>query len=274
MSDDVLRAPAPHPGAVRAAFFDVDNTVIRGASAYQLARELFRRGFFRRRDILRFGWMHLKYLTVGETKDQAEEVHDRAAAFIAGRTVAEITAVGEEVYDTVLGLRIYPGTLRLIDEHLAAGYEVWFVTATPVEIGRLIARRMGATGCLGTVAEHRGGVYTGRIVGNLMHGEHKAEAVRELAARTGIDLAASYAYSDSLNDLPMMNLVGNPCAINPDLKLRRHASDVGWPIREFRGRGRRVWGRSLRSASLAGGVWVGGVIWRQLRKRLAAGFQR
>ncbi|MFP3714581.1 HAD family hydrolase [Puerhibacterium sp. TATVAM-FAB25] len=266
---DAASTPAPE-GADRpaAAFFDVDNTVIRGASAYHLARELYRRRFFGTADLLRFAWIQARYVAFGESKDQIDTVRERALALIAGRSVAEVTAVGEEVYDTVLELRIFPGTKRLLDEHIAAGDQVWLVTATPVEIGRLIARRLGATGCLGTVAEHKEGYYTGRLLGDLMHGGVKAQAVRELAEREGLDLEASYAYGDSLNDLEMMHAVGHPCPINPDVRLRRHARDVGWPIREFRGRRQRVAGRSVRTASWAGAAWVVGLVARAVRRQV------
>jgi HAD superfamily hydrolase (TIGR01490 family) len=256
------------PAAQAAAFFDVDNTIIRGASAFHLARALYRREFFGTTDLLRFGFIQAQYLLFGESRAQIEDVRSRALSLIAGRSVAEVTAVGEEVYDTVLELRIFPGTKRLLDEHLAAGDQVWLVTATPVEVGALIARRLGATGCLGTVAEHRDGFYTGGLVGDLMHGEAKGAAVRELAEREGIDLRASYAYGDSLNDLPMMRSVGHPCPINPDVRLRRHAKEIGWPIREFRGRSRRVARRGVRTASWAGAAWVVGLVLRALQRRL------
>lgn len=251
-----------------AAFFDVDNTVIRGASAYHLARELYRREFFGVRDLVKFAIVQARYLAFGESKDQINTVRERALTLIAGRTVAELTAVGEEVYDTVLSLRIFPGTKKLIDEHLAAGDQVWLVTATPAEIGRLIAHRLGVTGALGSQAEHKDGFYTGRMSGPFMHGGTKAEAIRELAEREDIDLEASYAYGDSLNDLPMMTSVGHPCPINPDIRLRRYASDIGWPIREFRGRRHRVTGRSVSTASWAGAAWAAGLVVRAIRKQV------
>ncbi|MCA5895079.1 HAD-IB family hydrolase [Isoptericola sp. NEAU-Y5] len=259
--------PSP-PTAGAAAFFDVDNTIIRGASSFHLARALYQRRFFGTADLVRFALIQAKYLIFGESRTQIESVRNRALSLIAGRSVAEITAVGEEVYDTVLELRIFPGTKRLLDAHVAAGDQVWLVTATPVEIGGLIARRLGATGCLGTIAEHSGGYYTGRLIGDLMHGESKGAAVRELAEREGLDLEASYAYGDSLNDLPMMRSVGNPCPINPDVRLRRHAKDVGWPIREFRGRRQRAARRGVRTASWAGAAWVAGLVLRAVQKRL------
>ena len=250
-----MTRPAQTAPTTVAAFFDVDNTVIRGASAFHIARGLKQRGYFRNRDIIRFGWEQLKYLIFGESKEQMDTVKSEALSIIKGWSVAEMSQIGEEVYDEVLALRIFPGTKALIDEHRAQGHQVWFVTATPVEIGRLIARRLGATGALGTVAEHKGGHYTGRLAGDFMHGEAKAVGVRELAERTGLVIESCFAYGDSMNDVPMLAAVGHPCAIKPDSRLRRHAKKQGWPIQEFRGRnpnGRR----SIVRASLTGFVWV------------------
>src|SRR5690606_12601051 len=115
-------------------------------------------------------------------------------------------------------------------EHLDAGHEVWIITASPVEVGELIGRRLGATGALGTVAEHLDGYYTGRLVGDMMHGRAKARAVLALAEEEGIDLASSFAYGDSMHDVPILSTVGHPVAINPDRRLRRHAQRVGWPV--------------------------------------------
>jgi phosphoserine phosphatase len=118
--------------------------------------------------------------------------------------------------------------------HLVAGQRVWLVTATPVEVAEVIARRLGLTGALGTVAEAVDGVYSGRLVGEILHGEAKAEAVRALAVRQGLDLERCAAYSDSANDIPMLSLVGAPCAVNPDSRLRAHAKAHGWRVRDYR----------------------------------------
>jgi len=258
----VPRAPGAGPDGPRTgAFFDVDNTIIRGASSFHLAKGLYLRGFFRKRDLFRFGLHQLRYLTFGENKEQIDEVRQRALEIMTGHSVAEVTAIAEDVYDEVLLLRIYPGTQRLLDEHIAAGHSVWLVTATPREIGEIIARRLGATGALGTVAEHKDGYYTGRLVGDMLHGRAKAEAVRSIAAAHGIDLAQSYAYGDSTNDVPILSEVGFPCAINPDRRLRRHAAEVGWPVREFRTR-RRNTRRGTAVVSLAGLAWAFGLVAR------------
>lgn len=256
-----------------AAFFDVDNTIVRGASAYHIARGLRERGYFRTRDILHFGWEQFKYQVFGESHEQIADLRAEALSIIKGWSVAEMTAVGEEVYDEVLALRIFPGTKAIIDDHLGQGHEVWFVTASPVEIGRLIGRRLGATGALGTVAEHKGGYYTGRLVGDLLHGQAKATAIEAMAREGAYDLTASYAYGDSMNDVYMLGAVGNPCAINPDRRLRRHARHQDWPIKDFRGKngtGRR----SILRASIVGFTWIVMAILGAIKSALLKPFRR
>ena len=130
--------------------------------------------------------------------------------------------------------RIWPGTRALAAMHLDAGQRVWLVTATPVELALIIARRLGLTGALGTVAESTDGIYTGRLVGEVLHGPAKAHAVRALAAREGLTLRRCTAYSDSANDIPMLSVVGTAVAVNPDSDLRDIARRRQWEIRDFR----------------------------------------
>jgi len=225
----------PHeldPGA--AAFFDVDNTIMRGASIFQLARGLYQRKFFTLREIAGFGYQQFRFRLVGENLDRLESIRTEALGFVKGHSVAELRAIGEEIFDELIADRIWPGTYALAMMHIEAGQRVWLVTATPVEVAEVIAVRLGLTGALGTVAEHVDGVYTGRLAGQPMHGPAKAEAVRALAAREGLDLARCSAYSDSANDIPLLSLVGNPCAVNPDSALRAHARSHGWRIRDYR----------------------------------------
>jgi HAD superfamily hydrolase (TIGR01490 family) len=148
--------------------------------------------------------------------------------------VADVVALGEEIYDELMADRIWPGTRALANMHLDAGQRVWLVTATPVELAQIIARRLGLTGALGTVAESENGVYTGRLVGEVLHGPAKAHAVRALAAREGLNLRRCTAYSDSVNDVPMLSVVGTAVAVNPDSELRDIARQRGWEIRDFR----------------------------------------
>ena len=258
------RSSSEDSAASVAAFFDMDNTVIRGASAYHIARGLQQRGYFRFRDIFHFGWEQAKYVLLGESNEQMTSLRAEVLNIIKGWSVAEMAQVGEEVYDEVLSLRIFPGTKAIMDDHLAQGHQVWIVTASPVEVGRVVAKRLGATGALGTVAEQVGGYYTGKLVGDLLHREEKAVAIRKLADDENLDLAASYAYGDSVNDGPMLESVGNPSAINPDTKLRRLATERGWPIEEFRKR-RKSGRRGVVKASVTGAVWATVAVARGVR---------
>src|SRR5262249_53028904 len=160
-------------------------------------------------------------------------------SFVAGHPVAELTALGEEIYDELMADRIWAGTRALAQMHLDAGQRVWLVTATPVELAMIIARRLGLTGALGTVSESVDGVYTGKLVGEMLHGPAKARAVRALAATEGLDLRRCTAYSDSVNDVPMLSAVGTAVAVNPDSQLRDVAKERGWQVRDFR-TGRRA----------------------------------
>jgi HAD superfamily hydrolase (TIGR01490 family) len=185
---------------------------------------------------------------------------------VAGQRVSEIVALSEEIYDESMADRIWEGTRELAQGHLAAGQRVWLVTATPVELASIIARRLGFTGALGTVAESVDGVYTGRLVGGLLHGQAKAAAVAALATREGLDLARCSAYSDSANDLPMLELVGHPAAVNPDAELRAAARARDWPVHDFRS-GRKATMVALPTAVAAGAVAGGIVAGIALRRR-------
>jgi phosphoserine phosphatase len=165
--------------------------------------------------------------------------------------------------------KLIPGTLALAQGHLDAGQQVWLVTATPEELATVIAKRLGLTGALGTVAQSRGGIYTGRLDGPPLHGLAKAEAVRALAVAEDLDLAECSAYSDSVNDVPMLSIVGNPTAVNPDPELRAHAIANDWRIRDFRRRA-RIKPYAAPVATGAAGIAVGvasGYVLGQLRGR-------
>ena len=229
-------AAAESADLTAAAFFDVDNTMMRGASVYQLVRGLAARNYFKTSDLVRFAYRQLKFMLSGEDIDDVSTVREEALSFIAGKQVSEIVRVGEEIYDESIADKIYAGTLELAQRHLDAGQRVYLVTATPVELAEIIARRLGLTGALGTVAASENGLYTGELVGDLLHGRAKAAAVRALAAREGLDLRRCTAYSDSVNDVPMLSVVGTAVAVNPDSQLRDYARKRGWQIRDFRSR--------------------------------------
>ncbi|ADG98102.1 HAD-superfamily subfamily IB hydrolase, TIGR01490 [Segniliparus rotundus DSM 44985] len=223
------------PDLTAAAFFDVDNTLVQGASIIHFARGLVAKDYLSTRDIVGFAFMQLKFrLTGKESSEDVKRGKSRALSFIEGRSTAELRRLGAEIYDEVISGKIWPGTRALAQMHLDAGQQVWLVTATPVELAQTIAERLGLTGALGTVAESKDGLFTGRLVGDLLHGLGKAHAVRALAAREGLNLKRCTAYSDSHNDVPMLSLVGTAVAINPDPELREIARIRGWEIRDYR----------------------------------------
>jgi HAD superfamily hydrolase (TIGR01490 family) len=264
---------SPTPNPIAAAFFDVDNTMMVGASIFHFAKGLAARDFFSWTDLVRFGLRQAKLRARGETAKDLHNARDGALAFVAGKKVAEIVSLGEEIYDEEMADKIWSGTYALARQHLDAGQRVWLVTATPAELATIIARRLTLTGALGTVAESVDGVYTGRLVGTVLHGEAKADAVRALAAREGLDLARCAAYSDSINDLPMLSLVGRAVAVNPDSALRAEARSRGWEVRDFR-TGRKAakigvptaLGVGAVAGALAGGIAIG----RAQERRMAA----
>ncbi|GLU49196.1 HAD family hydrolase [Nocardiopsis ansamitocini] len=248
-----------------AAFFDVDNTLMRGASIYHFARGLAARDLFTTRDLLRFGWGQMVFRISGnEQPEHINAAREAALAFVAGHKVDDLVELCEEIYDDSMADRIWEGARVLVQRHLDAGQRVWLVTATPVELADIIKRRLGLTGALGTVAESVDGVYTGRLVGDLLHGPAKAEAVRALATIEDIDLGACTAYSDSYNDLPLLSIVGHPNAVNPDDDLNSHADANGWPVHDFRKHRKAL--KVGVPAAIAGAV-AGGVAVSLLRRR-------
>jgi HAD superfamily hydrolase (TIGR01490 family) len=267
-SSDLEASIAVPPDATGAAFFDVDNTIMQGASIFHLARGLYRRNFFSTRDIVGAAWKQAYFRLVGvEDPEHVAEARSSALAFIKGHAVAELEALGEEIFDEGMAERIWPGTRALAQRHIDEGQRVWLVTAAPIEIAGIIARRLGLTGALGTVAAHLDGVYTGELVGDLLHGPAKAEAIMALAEREGLDLSRCAAYSDSHNDVPMLSLVGDPCVINPDAKLREHAKANGWRIRDYR-TGRKAARLGLATAGVAGAVVGAGAAAVALRRKV------
>ncbi|SOD70662.1 HAD superfamily hydrolase (TIGR01490 family) [Jatrophihabitans sp. GAS493] len=231
---EVEQALAVPADPTAAAFFDVDNTMMVGASIFHFARGLAARDFFDWTDLLRFGLRQARLRVRGESKDDMVSTRESALAFVAGKSVEEIVTLGEEIYDESMADKIWSGTSALAQLHLDSGQRVWLVTATPLELARIIASRLKLTGALGTVAETKDGLYTGHLIGDVLHGEAKAAAVRALAIREGLDLSRCTAYSDSINDLPMLSLVGTAVAVNPDADLRAEARRRGWQIRDFR----------------------------------------
>jgi HAD superfamily hydrolase (TIGR01490 family) len=265
VSTDLEAALIPEPDPAAAAFFDLDNTLMQGASLYWFARGLAARRYFTARDVARFAWQQARFRLVSEHHGHITGARDVALAFFRGWKIDEVERLAEEIFDELMADRIWPGTHALAQTHLDDGQRVWLVTAAPIEIGRVIAQRLGLTGAIGTVAEVSDGAYTGRLVGDLMHGAAKAVAVEQLAQVEGLKLQRCTAYSDSANDLPMLTCVGSAVAINPDAGLRRTARANGWQIRDFR-TGRRA-ARIAVPVAIATGVLAGAALTVAIRRR-------
>ena len=239
-SGSLAAADAPNPPPIEAdptsaAFFDIDNTVVQGASIYAFGRGMVKNGIVTRREMANFAWKQAKFVMAGtENMDDIAKIQESALAIVKGRRVDEMQALADDVFDEYMADKLWEGTLALAHAHLDAGQRVWLVSATPIEVAQVIADRLGLTGAIGTRSEIKDGVYTGRLLGSPVHGQAKADAVQALADVEGLDLTRCSAYSDSANDIPMLSLVGNPHAINPDRKLRSYAKSHEWPINDFR----------------------------------------
>lgn len=221
--------PQPDPSTI-GAFFDVDETLVRGASAYWAAKEMFARSFFGFRDIFYAGHQTLRYVLFGENKGKMGDLSDRAAQLVAGTTVEEMQRMGVDIYEKYFIPKVYQTTYELLKDHVDAGHTVYLVSATPWLIAEEFARQVGAMGGIGTKTKVSEGRLVGEVDGKIMHGEQKVRAVQEIAEENGLDLTKSWAYSDSANDIPMLSSVGNPVAVNPDRALRAHAKANGWQI--------------------------------------------
>ena len=224
--------------------------LIAGPSTYQFGRAAYGAGLMSRRQMAHDIWEHLVFRLKGSTDKGTDAVKVRIGQMLEGATVRDLQRLSPTVLAGVLP-RLYPRMLELAYAHQDAGRPVFICTAAAQEMAQLLALVLTFDGAVGTVAEVVDGVYTGREGGPFNYREGKAQAIRELAAREDIDLAASYAYSDSESDLPMLRLVGHPVAVNPDAELARVAREEGWEIMRFERLGRKL--RVAGAVALVGG---------------------
>ncbi|HZT85632.1 MAG TPA: HAD family hydrolase [Gaiellaceae bacterium] len=216
-----------------AAFFDLDRTLLRRSSALALAGSFRQRGLISRRQMLRAAGWQLLFVARGASHEAVRRAAEDGLRVLAGYTPGELRELVAEAMEPVLRPLVYAEPVRLVEQHRARGDRVYIVSATLQEIVDAIAADLGFDGALGTICEVEDGRYTGRAVRSL-HAEAKADVVREVADEEGFDLAACTAYSDSHTDLPFLEAVGHPVAVNPDRALRRIAATRGWPSLEFR----------------------------------------
>jgi HAD superfamily hydrolase (TIGR01490 family) len=236
-----------------AAFFDLDRTLMAGSSAFQFGRAAFKAGLISRRQLASDAWENLRFRLHGSTDAGATAVRERVSKMLEGVRVRDLQRLAPDILAGILP-RLYPRMLEIAYEHQDAGRPVYICTAASQEMADLIANVLTFDGAVGTLLESVDGYYTGRAGGPITYREGKAEAIRALAEREAIDLAASYAYSDSESDLPMLRAVGHAVAVNPDRELARIAREEGWEVRRFEriGRRLRVAGAAAVAAAIGG----------------------
>ena len=244
---------AQHPGTAQpAVFFDLDRTIIEGSSISGFGVAAWRAGLIdlkgMRGELLR----GLLFDLIGETEGVADKALPKILATIKGKKQSELMELREPLVDRMLR-EARPETLRLLELHGKMGRATYVVSASAIEIVELLAERLGFTGAIATEAEVIDGVYTGELSKPFLHSDEKANAIAELAARENYDLSLSFAYGDSYNDLPMLELVGIPVAINPDTKLEDVAYERGWPVVQFA----KPFHRSTRRVKIGGLLAVG-----------------
>jgi HAD superfamily hydrolase (TIGR01490 family) len=226
----------PKPAA---AFFDLDRTLIAGSSAFVVGAAAWRAGMMPTSELLADARKAIAFRFTGASDEKVNTVRDRILSAIKGRSVDELTALGDDVIPRLLD-DVRKESQGFIGLHSEAGRDTFVVSASPIEIVATLARELGMTGAIATVAETVDNVYTGGLAEPFCYGPAKADAIGRMAAERGYDLALCYSYSDSVSDLPMLEIVGHPVAVNPDKGLESVAMARGWPIVEFSRTARRV----------------------------------
>jgi HAD superfamily hydrolase (TIGR01490 family) len=240
-----------------AAFFDLDRTLMSGSSGAQFGRAAFRSGMVSRRQMTRWAIQHLRYRLRGATDQDTEELVEELRELLAGVPERDLKRMVPDLMASILP-RIYPQMLAEVRSHQDAGRPAFIVSAASHGVVDLLARVLDMEGGIGSRYEvDADGRYTGALIGGLNYGELKIAPMRRFAAEHDLDLEASWAYSDSISDRPMLELVGNPVAVNPDAELLKLARERGWQVMRFERLGRRIAiAASVVTASAVGGLYA------------------
>jgi HAD superfamily hydrolase (TIGR01490 family) len=256
-----------------AAFFDLDKTIIAKSSVLAFGRPFYQSGLINRRAVLRSAYAQFMFALAGADEDQMDRMRKYLTAMCAGWDVAQVREVVAEALHQIIDPIVYDEAVELITEHQAAGRDIVIVSSSGEEIVAAIGEMLGADRIVATRMVEQDGKYTGEIE-RYVYGSAKAEAVRELAAECGYDLASCYAYSDSSTDIPMLEAIGHPFAVNPDRSLRRTAVERGWPVLAFsnavplRQRISALTPPTAATLTVAGaGAAVAGLAWYATRRR-------
>jgi len=226
------RAPLPFP-VMEAAFFDLDKTIISRSSSLALSRPMYRAGLVTRGQLVRGAYAQLVYALIGADEKKMERLKDGMLQLTRGWDRHEVEGLVRDVLIDVIDPFVYQEALDLMALHQEEGRRIYIVSSSPEEVVRPLAGHFGISGVIATRARIEEGKYTGELE-FYCYGDSKAEAIRSLAERLGLDLEGSYAYTDSITDLPMLEAVGHPVAVNPDRELRKEAETRGWDVRDFR----------------------------------------
>ena len=258
----------------QAAFFDLDKTIIAKSSTLAFSREFQAGGLISRRAMLRSAYAQFVFFAGGADHDQMDKMREFMSQLCAGWDVATVRDIVHETLTTIVEPLVYDEAVTLIEEHRAAGRDIVIVSASGVEVVEPIGEMLGADRVIATRMEIEDGKYTGNI-DYYAYAEEKARAIEHLAATEGYDLAECYAYSDSVTDVHMLEVVGHPFAVNPDRELRRIATANGWPVllfvRPVALRRRLVVPAArptLAALAVGGAVAAGGLIWSSRRRRI------
>jgi HAD superfamily hydrolase (TIGR01490 family) len=258
-----------------AAFFDLDKTIIAKSSTLAFSRSFYQGGLINRRTVLRSAYAQFVYLVGGADHDQMERMRHYLSSMATGWDVQQVKDIVSETLHELIDPIIYDEAATLIEEHHLAGRDVVIVSSSGAEVVEPIGAMLGADRVVATRMVVAEGRYSGEIE-FYAYGPTKAEAIRALAAAEGYDLSGSYAYSDSATDLPMLEAVGHPYAVNPDRALRREAAARQWPVLVFTKPVRlrdRIPNMSLRprpalaAAALSAGAATAGLVWFAARRR-------
>lgn len=258
--------PAGGTGPRRvAAFFDLDKTIISTSSSFALTRPLLDSGLLTNLTVVKAVLAQLQYALVGANHEQHERMKEQLTSLVRGWDAHQLRTVVEDAYERYLEPIVYAEALDQIGLHRAAGHDVVIISAGAQAFVEPVAQRLGADYTLATVLTEEDGRYTGEIE-RYVYGEEKAVAIRQMAAERGYDLSRCYAYSDSITDVPMLSVVGNPFAVNPDRALRNEASERNWRILTF-AKAVRLPTRSTISIGVAATLLaVGFSLWWWLRR--------
>jgi len=256
-----------------AAFFDLDKTIIAKSSTLAFSKPFQAGGLISRKALLRSAYSQFVYVVGGADHDQMEKMRKFMSELVTGWDVATVREIVADTLHNIVDPLVYDEAVQLIEEHHAAGRDVVIVSASGLEVVEPIGEMLGADHVVATRMEIEDGKYTGQIA-LYAYAEEKARAVRELAEANGYDLAASYAYSDSITDVHMLDEVGHPYVVNPDKDLRKTAKERDWPVLIFTKpvalRSRVPLppaGPTLAALAVGGAVAIGGVLWAGARRR-------